>query len=709
MKYNLESRNILNLPKKNTVEAIKYLCNGKLYVDPWFTEHMDYNIDDFDWNISFSKAPTTHQLYLQGLTPVMYLVGGTILEKKLSYLELAIKFVFSWYEFSKSDTCINNEYIWDHHAAALRAESIIALAVVCSENEIDVDYEALNSILFEHANWLMNKENYLEGTNHGVYENRALLYLGIALQREDYIKVAKKRTRREMDVLFTEEGVSTENSFNYQRINRDLILEIGLILKSNQDSYAEELLKLVSKAEDFMGYAIKPNGYCAVFVDTLKADYRDCRYMDSNSVLAYAATKGVNKNYEPNKIVAYPKSGYFIGREFWKDIGDFEYEDASWVLFKSGYSSITHKQADDNSFALYSRGHDIFVDCGMYNYMFRNPVRNYVRKAKAHNTVVVDDKSYDYLRNDLKDRCGIAYVSDIDDTIGYVVGFNYMYYGVYMIRHLVYSGSGLFVMDEVSSNVVHQYSQIFHLSKELKILKLNNAYMEAMIGNTNYTVTLTQRNSHGINVELINGEINNIKENDIDCIDYGIMSEVFNEYYNIDTVKFNMTSNNCNFITQINIGEKGREHDIFEYDKDNRQLIIWQNNKKTKFKLKDKYELKDKLPSQLYLDNFHIYIDDAKITIENQTVYGKQYKYAYYIIDENNKKRIITKMYDESSNKLDILIAEVGITNKFHVRVFLLDTEANKKCSQIIAYFTKDKNNKWSFERELKIDASLLE
>ena len=709
MKYNLKSKNILNLPRKNTLEAVEFLCNGKLYVDPWFTEHMDYNIEELDWNVSFSKAPTTHQLYLQGLTPVMYLVGGAILEKKSSYLELAIKFVFSWYKFSKSNTCISNDYIWDHHAAALRAESIIALAVVCSENNIDVNYEILNNILFEHANWLMKKENYLNGTNHGVYENRALLYLGIALQREDYIKVAKERTASEMNVLFTEEAVSTENSFNYQRINRDLILEIGLILKNNNDNYAEKLLQLVSKAEDFLGYAIKPDGYCAVFGDTLKADYRDCRYFDHNSVLAYAATKGLNRNHEPQRIVAYPKSGYFIGREFWNDTNNhLEYEEASWVLFKSGYSSITHKQADDNSFAFYSRGYDIFVDCGMYNYMFRNPIRNYVRKAQAHNTVVVDDKSYDYLRNDLKNRCGIAYVEHIDDEVGYAIGFNYMYHGVHMIRHFVYSGNSLFIMDEISSNVKHQYSQLFHLSKDLKILKLNNTYMEAMLGDTNYVVTLTQKNNQSANVELINGDFNVIKEDDVDCIDYGIMSEDFNEYYSIDTIKFNIIASNCIFITQINIGEKGHRQDIFEYNENNRQLTIWQNNKKIILKLRDKYELEDELPSPLYLDDFDISIDDEKITIKDQAVYRENLKYAYYITDEDSKKRIITKMYDESSNELDILFSEIGSINKFHVRVFLLNPVTNKKFSQIVAYFTKDKNNKWSFERELNIDASLI-
>lgn len=71
MKYVLKSKDIIGFPKNYTKDACKNLLSGKLFVDAGFDEHMDYDIDSLDWNVNYSKAPTTHQLYLQSLMPVI--------------------------------------------------------------------------------------------------------------------------------------------------------------------------------------------------------------------------------------------------------------------------------------------------------------------------------------------------------------------------------------------------------------------------------------------------------------------------------------------------------------------------------------------------------------------------------------------------------------------------------------------------------------
>ena len=63
-------------------------------------------------------------------------------------------------------------------------------------------------------------------------------------------------------------------------------------------------------------------------------------------------------------------------------------------LNESGYLSSTHKHADDLSFVLYTKGHDIFIDPGMFNYMTGNEVHDYLISALAHNTVTVDELTY---------------------------------------------------------------------------------------------------------------------------------------------------------------------------------------------------------------------------------------------------------------------------------------------------------------------------
>lgn len=708
MKYVLKSKDIIGFPKNYTKDACKNLLSGKLFVDAGFDEHMDYDIDSLDWNVNYSKAPTTHQLYLQSLMPVIYLAGGYIEEHKKKYLALANKFINSWYEFSLSAESEHNEYIWDEHATALRAESILSFLLVCRENRYKVNFEFLEKILIDHATWLSNIDNYQAGTNHGVFENRALMYLGFAFDNKEYINISKERTLSEVKHLFTSEAITTENSFTYQRINKDLFLDIALVLQSKEDDMGKKLMQLIYDAEDFMGYTIKPDGFSSSFGDTIMSSFIGNKYLNEDSVFALACSGGEKGSVEPDKLKFYPKSGYFIGREFWnnKGHGELKYSDATWLLFKSGFNNITHKHGDDNSFELYSRGYDIFVDCGMYNYMYRNPIRNYVRKSNAHNTVVVDDQSYNFLRTDLMHRCGMIY-NEENNGAGYVVGFNYMYHGVYMIRHLIYFKTTIFILDEIKSKQPHKYSQLFHLGKDLKILNLSYDKMCAKIGDTNYYVSINQHNKQNIHSELFNGEMNEITD-DVNCIQYGIMSQQFNEYDNINTLIFNSYKDNYQFITEINIDNKKDVVNNVDYDAKKRVAKIIKDDINIEFQLKTEEQLKGKLANKLLLDNFHIDISNNILTIKDMEQYKEDYKYAWYVFDETTRTYILKHMYDESSSSLLLDLSTIE-AKCFSVSVFIFNENNGDKCSQKIGRFIRNDNNKWQYERNYETDEPLFE
>lgn len=700
-RFNLKSNDVKSFPKKNTLQAAEILMGGNLYVDPWFESFMTYELKSFDWNVKYSKAPTTHQLYLQGLTPVAYLTGAFVLEQRKEYLALASEFISSWNAFQKTKESKENEYIWDHHGVAIRAESILYFALICQEyNYKFIDEEVINDILEQHAVWLSDNENYLSGTNHGVFENKALLYLGYALSNRSMIEIAKKRTYEESKVLFTSEGITTENSFNYQRINKELFFEIGEILSKNSDPLGEELIKLTSKAEDFMGYAIKPNRYCSTFGDTMIAYYGDCFTINPNGVLAYASSQA-KKNIPklPPKMVSYPISGYFIGREFWSS-KDKSFSDATWTLFKCGYSNIVHKQADDNSFSLYSRGHDIFVDCGMYNYMFRDPVRHYLRTANAHNTVIVDESSFEFQRNALCDRCGIIH-SDINEKYGYVVGYNYLYLGVYMLRHFVFAYNKIFIIDKIESNTSHKYTQLFHLSNDLTIKFLSKNKLVADIGNNPdcSKVSVSQMNN-GTDIELIyGGDVARKNEQS-----YGIMSEEFNSFFNINTVKFNANAKDFVYLTSISIGEEDNK-DAFNYNSNTNILSIYESDKCIELKILQENELNIKCKKKIPLDNCSIENDNDVITVKDNDNYNEDVSYAWYVVDEDTREKIFIQMYKKDKYfKFDL---NTSNSQRIHIRVFLLNELTNFKCSQIVAHFKKT-NGEWVMRKELGIDPSVL-
>ncbi len=75
------------------------------------------------------------------------------------------------------------------------------------------------------------------------------------------------------------------------------------------------------------------------------------------------------------------KADIISGRNYW-GMEDTDPAAATWTMFKAGYLSKTHKHADDLSFMLYSKGYDIFVDPGWYNYISGSKYKDYFRFCK---------------------------------------------------------------------------------------------------------------------------------------------------------------------------------------------------------------------------------------------------------------------------------------------------------------------------------------
>lgn len=136
------------------------------------------------------------------------------------------------------------------------------------------------------------------------------------------------------------------------------------------------------------------------------------------------------------------------------------------MMFKSGYVSKTHKHADDNSFMLYSKGYDIFVDPGWYNYMTGNFYRDYFVSSNAHNTVIVDGKTYSPTAEN-SSKVGI-YEYEQNENYDYVSGYNEMYNDVSFDRHFYNLGDAIIVYDNIESASEHIYSQLLHASEKCR-------------------------------------------------------------------------------------------------------------------------------------------------------------------------------------------------------------------------------------------------
>lgn len=93
--YYMTSKDMLGMPRKLSLSMGEELLKGNMAVDIWIKETVPFSPETFDWNATVSASPTTYQLFLQGLTPVAFLVGAYVLKGNLNAYRLAKELTWS--------------------------------------------------------------------------------------------------------------------------------------------------------------------------------------------------------------------------------------------------------------------------------------------------------------------------------------------------------------------------------------------------------------------------------------------------------------------------------------------------------------------------------------------------------------------------------------------------------------------------------------
>ncbi len=478
----------LNLFESTTLESrIGYadaIMNGSLIVNEDFSGP-EYSFEALDWNMQYSDSPNTFQLYLQGLGSVQLLSEAYHMTHNSAYLAAAKNLTKSWDEYRLGSETAGNPYVWNDHGTAIRAHSLVMLAMASEEaKEADEIKAYLYNLLAEHAEFLADDAHYTRNHNHGIMQDAALLEVAYLLSSDpDYMAkceswrtLAKERLDEQRRHAFSSEMVHVENSIGYHLAVTDLFAEVAQFLKSMGDSEAAALSDSLKESREFAAWAIMPNGVYATFGDSFRVlkEKAHVHIIDSDPSM----------NFESSRY--YPISGYWFYRGWNAD----DAADSTWKLFKAGYSSGTHKHADDCSFILYGQGTEIFIDPGMYNYMTGNPYRDYLLTSSAHNTVTVDEKSYSPTTQNAE-KTGLLYCNS-SDNMDYILAFNDMYSGAEIDRHFYSSGDLTVLFDDVVSNESHTYSQLFHLFENISVSSESPEETLIPIGDNGYRVRIRQ-------------------------------------------------------------------------------------------------------------------------------------------------------------------------------------------------------------------------
>lgn len=641
------------------------ILNGKLYVHRDFKDPL-YVGNSINWDIVYKDSPGSYQLYLQSLGTITILTKAYLLKKETKYLEKANEILLSWIEYEKSDQSKDNALVWHDHGSALRANSIMYFALVAEQAGIIDEITAIfiKGLVKEHAEFLSTDSNYTMNHNHGIFQDQSLFYCAYFLnddKSDEYLQIARKRLIKQITFAFNDEKVHVENSSAYHIELLYMLDVIAKFLENMEDYFSYFVKDNIKESADFCAYLNRPTGNLintgdsSVDNSNIKIDVNTENL--GSDLYTYSATQGKKgKKPEYNSII-YPKSGYY----FFKQDADScdSFIDVTWKMFKSGYSSKTHKHADDLSFALYSKGYDIFIDTGYYNYNPGNVFCDYFKSSAAHNTVIVDGLSYS-VENENSYKVGI-YDYEMTNDYDHITGYNEMYNGVSIDRHFYSVGDITVIYDNIKSRTEHVYSQIFHLAENIEILNYCDDEVLLGIGDSGYRTRIIQC-VKGCELSIIEGREKCEFDNEIISVEGGYASYGQNQITAIKSLHFSAKDVSRDFVTIITIEDKnGRtifdshknkaiNFNSFFFDKDEKILLL--GSKKIEFKERIRRNM----------NSVVLQITDNKLRINDSLPNNDSFEYEYELIDKNTylifKKKLYSNddVFEEVLPPKDILI-----------------------------------------------------
>jgi len=550
---------------------------GNLCVAPNI-DPMPYSFQSFDYNAQWpkKKADSNFQVRLQSLMPVVYLTETFKDTGDERYLDCAQNFIVLWSEYSDGDAPEKNKYVWNGKIPAVRTANLIEFFITANEaGKLSKDMgELLIDMIYEHGKFLAEDVNFSLNTL-GIHQAASLSFAAEFLdcaKSKSWEQTAEERLNKLYDGMYNSEGVENENTLAVHKTNTDLFYTAAKFMSNMGIDTGVQMCEKLDNAMKFSAYSLKPNGGIAEIGDTastvVNGDIKNAAFYRrySSDILTYSAMQGTEGTKPDSNSLLLPESGYYFSRSSW-DADNFG--QATWLMFKSGYQKDTSKHADDNSFMLYSKGYDIFVDTGFYSKEEKNAFRKHLTSALGHNTVIVDGQSYQ-VSNDSASLTGITDHSS-EKGYEYVAGKNDSYPSVKYTRSVYNMNDAIIIKDSLRSDKEHKYSQIFNLSENMYVLEKGDSVSKFRINKTDYTVTIKQLGDP-VKFNMIVGDGKNAG--------FGHLSRAANKLTKIKTLKYDIDAANADIITLITIEDgSGNIADIssIEYNAENGTFTVTPN------------------------------------------------------------------------------------------------------------------------------------
>lgn len=296
--------------------------------------------------------------------------------------DVVFKLVRSWEDqFSRSS--VEEDFPWHDHATALRLDRLSRVALLFPQSEH-------TELATQHADLLMRDDFYSKYTNHGFDQALSLILASLAFPNAEaansWRQLGLARLAGEIHFAFTKEGVHVENSPAYHFGMIGNMLRARRLLHASGHASAD-FDQHFDKALRFLIWITRPDRFMAYIGDS--AGYRPSVHpeladLPSAPLVEWVSTGG-RAGVEPiGNFEVYEESGYAAYRSSWQG-----WPGHTHIVMKSGFLSPYHRQDDDLNVLVHAYGEDWLIDSGLYSHNRLDPVRVYMRSARAHNVPFV--------------------------------------------------------------------------------------------------------------------------------------------------------------------------------------------------------------------------------------------------------------------------------------------------------------------------------
>lgn len=241
----------------------------------------------------------------------------------------------------------------------MTAEYVRTLTYLLTDERFESLHEA-RELIIQASHWAM-KPGTIARNNHGMMLALSVIHAEEIVGTEALHGVAKEASSKLIAILrqaFDDTGLCRENSPAYHhfyiRYMKSIVTE-AKVLGGALRELIPEIEHLIRRAESTLTKIALPDGSLPPFGD-------------GNHWPAAVDSGGPDEHFSPD-------SGFYMVRD-----------KNTYLSFKCGNSSITHKHMDDNAIYLWNAGETIIADGGLYNYDWTNRFTLCVKSQRGHSS-----------------------------------------------------------------------------------------------------------------------------------------------------------------------------------------------------------------------------------------------------------------------------------------------------------------------------------